>query len=60
MKTAESIEFLKAVGARVAFPTHDALLSTTGVSVNDRIIGEFADTYGTIYKRIDGDTIIVE
>ena len=60
MKLAESIDFMKAVGARVAFPTHDALLSHIGFSMSDRIISGFAESYGTMYKRIDGETITVE
>jgi len=57
LKVEDAIEFMKAVGARFTFPTHDAILSTTGKSVVDGIFGKFADAAGTEYRRIDGETI---
>jgi L-ascorbate metabolism protein UlaG (beta-lactamase superfamily) len=60
MKNEEAIDFMKAVGARFTFPTHDAVLSTAGKQVADSTISEFAEAAGTEYRRIDGETIEIE
>jgi len=60
MKVSEAIEFMKTIGARFTFPTHDALLSTIGKNVTDRMIGSFAEAAGTEYRRIDGETIEIQ
>ena len=60
LKIEESIEFMKALGARFTFPTHDAILSSAGKSVADNMVSSFAESAGTIYKRIDGETIEIE
>jgi L-ascorbate metabolism protein UlaG (beta-lactamase superfamily) len=60
LKASEAIEFMKAIGARLTFPTHDATLSTTGKGVYDRVIGNFAEAAGTQYVRIDGQTIEID
>ncbi|MDB5179735.1 MAG: putative Zn-dependent hydrolase [Candidatus Saccharibacteria bacterium] len=60
LKIAETIEFMKSVGARFTFPTHDAILSTAGKYIVDNIVSGFAEAVGTEYKRIDGETIEIE
>lgn len=60
LKIAEVIEFMQSVGARFAFPTHDAILSAQGKSLADNMIGAFAEAAGTEYRRIDGETIKIE
>jgi len=60
LKISEAIEFMKTIGAQLTFPTHDAILSTSGKSVADSMIGMFADAAGTEYRRIDGETIAIE
>lgn len=60
LKIEDAIEFMKTIGARMTFPTHDAILSGTGKGVYDRVIGGFAEVAGTQYMRIDGQTIEVE
>lgn len=60
LKTEEAIEFMKTIGARFTFPTHDALLSPTGKNVADNMASTFAETAGTEYRRIDGETIEIE
>jgi L-ascorbate metabolism protein UlaG (beta-lactamase superfamily) len=60
MKDEEAIDFMKAVGARFTFPTHDAVLSAGGKSVADSTIGGFAEAAGTEYRRIDGETIEID
>lgn len=60
MKVEEAIDFMKAVGARFTFPTHDAVLSMSGKQVVDSMVGGFAEVAGTEYRRIDGDTIEID
>jgi len=60
MKAEEAIEFMKAVGARFTFPTHDAILSSAGKQIIDNLLGRFAEAAGTEYRRIDGETIEIE
>jgi L-ascorbate metabolism protein UlaG (beta-lactamase superfamily) len=60
LKTEEAVEFMKTVGARFTFPTHDAVLSTQGKAVTDNILGGFAEAAGIEYRRIDGETIEIE
>jgi L-ascorbate metabolism protein UlaG (beta-lactamase superfamily) len=60
LKNEEAIDFMKAVGARFTFPTHDAVLSASGKAVADSTIGEFAEAAGTEYRRIDGESIEIE
>jgi L-ascorbate metabolism protein UlaG (beta-lactamase superfamily) len=60
LKISESIEFMKAVGARFTFPTHDAVLSVQGKAIVDGLFERFAEAAGTEYRRIDGETIEIE
>jgi L-ascorbate metabolism protein UlaG (beta-lactamase superfamily) len=60
LKISETIEFMKSVGARFTFPTHDAILSTAGKHLVDNMMSSFAETAGTEYKRIDGETIEID
>lgn len=60
LKIEDAIEFMKSVGARFTFPTHDALLSSTGKNVADNMVEAFAEAAGTTYRRIDGETIKVQ
>jgi len=47
------MDFLTAITPRLAFPTHDAILSDTGKNLVDRILGAAAQPIGTTYQRID-------
>lgn len=60
LKLSEAIDFMQTIGANLTFPTHDALLSEAGKSVTDKIVGEFAKAAGTIYRRIDNESITLE
>jgi len=60
LRVEDAIEFMKSVGARFTFPTHDAILSNNGKTVVDNLIGKFADAAGTEYRRIDGETIEIQ
>lgn len=60
LKLDEAVEFMKSVGARFTFPTHDAILSVSGKQIVDGMLSQFAETAGTEYRRIDGATIEIE
>jgi L-ascorbate metabolism protein UlaG (beta-lactamase superfamily) len=60
LKISEVIEFMKSVGARFTFPTHDAILSTAGKHIADNMMSSFAEAAGTEYRRIDGETIEIQ
>lgn len=59
MKISESVEFMKAISAELTFPTHDAILSSTGQAMMDRMLSGFAKDADTEYRRIHGETITV-
>ncbi|MEP6710643.1 MAG: MBL fold metallo-hydrolase [Candidatus Saccharibacteria bacterium] len=53
LKLSETIDFLTAVKPRLAFPTHDAVLSPIGKSLPDRILPGFAANFGGEYQRLE-------
>jgi L-ascorbate metabolism protein UlaG (beta-lactamase superfamily) len=57
LKISDTIEFLQRVSPRLAFPTHDAILSADGKSIVDKTIGAAAGDAGIIYKRLDGSSV---
>ena len=52
MKVSEAADFMVAVGPRLAFPTHDAILSDAGKSVNDALLQTFASQNDILYERL--------
>lgn len=52
LKLSEVMAFLTAVQPRLAFPTHDAILSTIGQELVDSMIGGVADAHDIVYRRI--------
>lgn len=52
MKIGEAMDFLTAVQPRLAFPTHDAILSAQGKELADALLGMTAEKCGTEYKRL--------
>jgi L-ascorbate metabolism protein UlaG (beta-lactamase superfamily) len=52
MKIAEAMDFLTTVKPRLAFPTHDAMLSDAGKETADAWIARAANACGTEYKRL--------
>jgi L-ascorbate metabolism protein UlaG (beta-lactamase superfamily) len=52
MKLSESFVFLRVVKPKIAFPTHDAILSDAGKNLVDTMIPGFAEKIGTQYKRL--------
>lgn len=57
LKTSESLNFLRAIKPQFIFPTHDAILSTEGHSLVDRITSNVAEQLGARYERINNKTI---
>ena len=59
MKASEAFDFLMAIKPRLAFPTHDAILSDTGKALADRMMPQFAEKVGTKYQRLS-ETIEID
>ncbi len=60
MKQSESVDFLTTVKPRLAFPTHDAILSQAGKGLVDRLSSTFAEKIGVTYQRLSGPLEINE
>ncbi|MBC7512264.1 MBL fold metallo-hydrolase [Candidatus Saccharibacteria bacterium] len=52
MKMSEAFDFLLAVKPRLVFPTHDAILSSAGMNLVDRMTQTFAHQVGATYERL--------
>lgn len=52
LKIGETMEFLTAVKPKLAFPTHDAILSDVGKSLPDRMLPSVAQKVGAEYRRL--------
>lgn len=52
LKIGEAMDFLIDVRPRLAFPTHDAILSENGRALVDRMLGAVAANQGTTYLRL--------
>lgn len=58
MKVAEAVDYLRAVGPRIAVPIHDAILSDAGRALTDRVVGSLAGA--SEYRRVPpGETVTV-
>ena len=57
MKLSDAMQFLAALRPDIAFPTHDAILSTEGKALVDRMLGAVASGQHTQYKRLDGASV---
>ncbi|HEX7484053.1 MAG TPA: MBL fold metallo-hydrolase [Candidatus Saccharimonadales bacterium] len=51
LKISEAMDFLTTVHPRIAFPTHDAILSSIGQDLVDRMIGGAAAKNDIVYTR---------
>lgn len=51
LKISEAMDFLTAIHPRIAFPTHDAILSSTGKDLADRMINDVASANDILYLR---------
>lgn len=54
MKLSEAMDYLAAVHPRFAFPTHDAILSSEGQALADRLLGMVAEQNNIDYRRLEG------
>ncbi|MDB5165307.1 MAG: hypothetical protein JWM00_197 [Candidatus Saccharibacteria bacterium] len=52
LKISEVMDYLTTVRPRLAFPTHDAVLSEIGKTLPDRMVPLFAESYGGSYQRL--------
>lgn len=52
MKISEAMDFLAAVKPKIAFPTHDAILSDVGKNLADRMLGVVAEKASVTYQRL--------
>lgn len=53
LKISDVMDYLTTVKPRLAFPTHDAVLSEVGKMLPDRMLPPFAESYGGSYKRLE-------
>jgi L-ascorbate metabolism protein UlaG (beta-lactamase superfamily) len=53
MKLSEAIDFLKIIKPRLAFPTHDKILSNEGKMIADRLLTGAAEASNIRYERIE-------
>jgi L-ascorbate metabolism protein UlaG (beta-lactamase superfamily) len=53
LKISETIDFLSRVRPKLAFPTHDAILSASGQQIVDNLLGQLAPSYEATYRRLD-------
>lgn len=52
MKASEAIDFLSTIRPRLAFPTHDAILSDAGKTIADNVVGGMAKQNNIGYVRL--------
>jgi len=52
LKISEAMDFLTAIKPRLAFPTHDAILSDAGKQIVDNLLSRTAQSHGIHYERI--------
>lgn len=60
LKISEPIDFMTTVAPRFVFPTHDAVLASSGQGFADDLIARFASNADIEYQRIDGETIEID
>lgn len=53
LKISEAMDFLTAARPRLAFPTHDAILSDKGHELVDRLLGSTGERIGAEYTRLN-------
>jgi L-ascorbate metabolism protein UlaG (beta-lactamase superfamily) len=57
LKISEAMDFLTLMKPRLAFPTHDKILSDEGRMIADRLLSIIADKHGIIYQRIESTEV---
>jgi len=53
LKISEVMDFLTTVKPTMTFPTHDAILSSSGKAMVDRMLMDIAKQYDGVYQRIN-------
>lgn len=59
LKFSEVADFVEAIKAKFAFPTHDAILSDVGKQLLDRMAAGVCENVGTEYRRIDDSPLVI-
>jgi hypothetical protein len=54
MKLSEAADFMTDIHPRLAFPTHDAILSDAGKNIADTLFTTFASKNDIQYQRLSG------
>lgn len=60
MKISEAMDFFKQMEPKLAFPTHDAILSKAGQGIVDHMLSSLAQQIGADYRRLSGETIDID
>lgn len=60
LKISEVMNFADTIQARFVFPTHDAILSSNGKALVDRVLPPFVQKHGGTYQRISEPTNLPE
>lgn len=55
MKISEAMDYLALLKPRLAFPTHDAILSESGKTIVDNLLTDYANTQSVTYQRLRDD-----
>ncbi|MGB4759119.1 MAG: MBL fold metallo-hydrolase [Candidatus Saccharimonadales bacterium] len=60
LKISEAMDFITYVHPKIVVPTHDAILSSEGKAVHDRMLDLAAEKINTSYKRLaPGESIVL-
>lgn len=59
LKVSEVLDFVSTIQAHRIIPTHDAILSDTGKALLDRIVSTHGATTGSMYQRLDTESIVL-
>lgn len=54
LKLSESVDFVRHINPRFAFPTHDEILSNAGKKITDTMVSSLIADTSIIYKRVTG------
>lgn len=60
MKLSDAMNYVGKIKAAIVFPTHDAISSDAGKQLSDNMIPGFVESYGGVYRRLEGPLEINE
>lgn len=60
LKISETLAFLRTITPRIAFPTHDGILSADGKQIVDGMIKPIAQAQDTLYRRLKEPLLLHE